>query len=65
MKRKVYYTLKIGAYTFAFVFLGTVLKILIFCSPNASKLQIIVGDVLKTDLPYFDCCVANLPYQVC
>ena len=23
-----------------------------------------VGDVLKTDLPYFDVCVANLPYQV-
>ena len=34
-------------------------------SPYASKLQIIVGDVLKTELPYFDCCVANLPYQVC
>lgn len=24
-----------------------------------------VGDVLKTDLPFFDACVANLPYQVC
>lgn len=23
-----------------------------------------VGDVLKTDLPFFDVCVANLPYQV-
>ena len=32
--------------------------------PYASKLQVIVGDVLKTDLPYFDVCVANLPYQV-
>ncbi|XP_065065411.1 probable dimethyladenosine transferase [Rhopilema esculentum] len=31
---------------------------------QASKLQVIVGDVLKTELPYFDCCVANLPYQV-
>lgn len=29
-----------------------------------TKLQILVGDVLKTDLPFFDACVANLPYQV-
>lgn len=29
-----------------------------------SKLQILVGDVLKTELPFFDVCVANLPYQV-
>eukprot|EP00112_Aurelia_sp_Birch-Aquarium-sp1_P018231 Seg4322.1 transcript_id=Seg4322.1/GoldUCD/mRNA.D3Y31 product="putative dimethyladenosine transferase" protein_id=Seg4322.1/GoldUCD/D3Y31 len=33
-------------------------------TPNGNKLQIIIGDVLKTDLPYFDCCVANLPYQI-
>ena len=33
-------------------------------SPLASKLQVIVGDVLKTELPYFDVCVANLPYQI-
>ncbi|XP_048457229.1 probable dimethyladenosine transferase isoform X2 [Rhincodon typus] len=33
-------------------------------TPTASKLQIMVGDVLKTDLPFFDACVANLPYQV-
>ena len=30
----------------------------------ASKLQVVVGDVLKTELPYFDVCVANLPFQV-
>ncbi|XP_004374612.2 probable dimethyladenosine transferase [Trichechus manatus latirostris] len=30
----------------------------------ASKLQVMVGDVLKTDLPFFDACVANLPYQI-
>ncbi|KAI1288395.1 putative dimethyladenosine transferase [Halotydeus destructor] len=29
-----------------------------------SKLKIIVGDVLKSDLPFFDVCVANLPYQI-
>lgn len=33
-------------------------------SPLQSKLQVIVGDVLKTDLPFFDVCVANLPYQI-
>lgn len=32
--------------------------------PLASKLQVLVGDVLKSDLPFFDACVANLPYQV-
>jgi len=32
--------------------------------PLASKLQVLVGDVLKTDLPFFDACVANLPYQI-
>lgn len=29
-----------------------------------SKLHLIVGDVLKSDLPFFDVCVANLPYQI-
>ncbi|OXB62517.1 hypothetical protein ASZ78_013206 [Callipepla squamata] len=29
----------------------------------ANKLEIKVGDVLKSDLPFFDACVANLPYQ--
>uniref|UniRef100_A0A7N6FEN6 rRNA adenine N(6)-methyltransferase n=1 Tax=Anabas testudineus TaxID=64144 RepID=A0A7N6FEN6_ANATE len=31
---------------------------------TTTKLQILVGDVLKTDLPFFDVCVANLPYQI-
>ncbi|KAM7266422.1 hypothetical protein ACFE04_004319 [Oxalis oulophora] len=26
--------------------------------------RVIQGDVLKTDLPYFDICVANIPYQI-
>uniref|UniRef100_A0A4W5KV47 rRNA adenine N(6)-methyltransferase n=1 Tax=Hucho hucho TaxID=62062 RepID=A0A4W5KV47_9TELE len=34
------------------------------CTPMQSKLQILVGDVLKTELPFFDVCVANLPYQI-
>jgi 18S rRNA (adenine1779-N6/adenine1780-N6)-dimethyltransferase len=32
--------------------------------PHREKLQIVFGDVLKHDLPYFDVCVANLPYQI-
>ena len=31
---------------------------------HSSKLQIIVGDVIKADLPFFDLCVANIPYQI-
>ncbi|XP_029019825.1 probable dimethyladenosine transferase isoform X2 [Betta splendens] len=34
------------------------------CTPLQTKLQVLVGDVLKTDLPFFDVCVANLPYQI-
>jgi len=33
-------------------------------SENKSKLQIISGDVLKMDLPYFDMVVANIPYSI-
>lgn len=29
-----------------------------------NHLQIIHGDVMKVQLPFFDVCVANLPYQV-
>jgi 18S rRNA (adenine1779-N6/adenine1780-N6)-dimethyltransferase len=29
-----------------------------------SKLQMLVGDVIKTELPFFDVCVANVPYQI-
>lgn len=31
---------------------------------KAKHLQIIYGDILKTDLPYFDVCVANVPYNI-
>ena len=31
---------------------------------NENNLQIIHGDVLKVQLPAFDVCVANLPYQI-
>lgn len=31
---------------------------------SAIRLQVIQGDVLKCELPYFDVCVANIPYQI-
>ena len=37
----------------------------VLSSPGGHKLQLIVGDFMKVDLPYFDVCVANVPYQVC
>lgn len=30
----------------------------------SNRLKVIQGDVLKCDLPYFDICVANIPYQI-
>ncbi|KAK5646147.1 hypothetical protein RI129_004611 [Pyrocoelia pectoralis] len=33
-------------------------------TPFQSKLQIMIGDVLKTELPFFNICVANIPYQI-
>lgn len=33
-------------------------------TPFQQKLQILIGDVLKTELPFFDVCVANIPYQI-
>jgi len=33
-------------------------------TPHYHKLQLIVGDVIKAELPFFDLCVANIPYQI-
>lgn len=33
-------------------------------TPARHKLQVVQGDVLKTALPFFDVCVANVPYQI-
>lgn len=33
--------------------------------PEQKKLEIILGDFVKADLPYFDVCISNTPYQVC
>lgn len=31
---------------------------------HQTKLKIVIGDVLKTELPFFDICLANVPYQI-
>lgn len=33
-------------------------------TPLAHKLQLVHSDVLKLDLPFFNLCVANIPYQI-
>lgn len=33
-------------------------------TPLQAKLHVMVGDFLKADLPYFDICVSNTPYQI-
>ncbi|KAI3431112.1 uncharacterized protein J3R85_008039 [Psidium guajava] len=33
-------------------------------TPYSHRLKVIQGNVLKTDLPNFDICVANIPYQI-
>ena len=39
-------------------------KLNLTVSGNGDVMQVIQGDVLKCDLPYFDICVANIPYQI-
>ena len=33
-------------------------------TPAAAKLHMLLADVLKADLPFFDVCVANVPYNI-
>lgn len=33
-------------------------------TPGEKKLEILLGDFMKTDLPYFDICISNTPYQI-
>lgn len=33
-------------------------------TPLNNRLEVIQGDVLKCELPFFDICVANIPYQI-
>ena len=32
--------------------------------PEEKRLEVRLGDVVKTELPYFDVCISNTPYQV-
>ncbi|KAI9788931.1 MAG: Dimethyladenosine transferase [Peltula sp. TS41687] len=32
--------------------------------PEEKRLNLMLGDVIKTDLPYFDVCISNTPYQI-
>lgn len=32
--------------------------------PEQKKLEIMLGDFMKTELPYFDICISNTPYQI-
>ncbi|KAL9123324.1 MAG: hypothetical protein Q9187_000131 [Circinaria calcarea] len=32
--------------------------------PEQKRLEVMLGDVIKTDLPYFDVCISNTPYQI-
>ncbi|KAF4122796.1 18S rRNA (adenine1779-N6/adenine1780-N6)-dimethyltransferase [Geosmithia morbida] len=33
-------------------------------TPEQKKLEVMLGDVIKTDLPAFDVCISNTPYQI-
>lgn len=33
-------------------------------TPEQKKLEVLLGDVIKTELPPFDVCISNTPYQV-
>ncbi|KAK4685332.1 18S rRNA (adenine1779-N6/adenine1780-N6)-dimethyltransferase, partial [Tremellales sp. Uapishka_1] len=32
--------------------------------PEQRKLELMIGDFVKADLPYFDVCISNTPYQI-
>ena len=32
--------------------------------PEQKRLEVMLGDVVRTELPYFDVCISNTPYQV-
>lgn len=36
----------------------------IIIRPEQKKLDIVIGDFVKADLPYFDVCISNTPYQI-
>ena len=32
--------------------------------PEQKRLEVLLGDVVRTELPYFDVCISNTPYQI-
>ncbi|KAH0604488.1 uncharacterized protein H6S33_006865 [Morchella sextelata] len=32
--------------------------------PEQKRLEVVLGDCIKTELPYFDVCISNTPYQI-
>lgn len=36
----------------------------VFCRPDQRRLEIMIGDFMKAELPYFDVCISNTPYQI-
>jgi len=56
--------------TFELVLIHCILRLVaelkkrVMNTPYQNKLQIRVGDVLKSELPFFNVCVANIPYQI-
>ncbi|KAM5462388.1 Dimethyladenosine transferase [Microsporum audouinii] len=32
--------------------------------PEQKRLEVLLGDVMKTEVPYFDVCISNTPYQI-
>ncbi|KAF9528830.1 S-adenosyl-L-methionine-dependent methyltransferase [Crepidotus variabilis] len=33
-------------------------------TPEQKKLAVVIGDFVKADIPYFDVCISNTPYQI-
>jgi len=33
-------------------------------TPEQRKLEVIIGDFVKVDMPYFEVCISNTPYQI-
>jgi len=40
------------------------LKKRVHSTPFRNKLEVIAGDVIKTELPFFNVCIANTPYEI-
>lgn len=36
----------------------------LFVRPEQRKLEVVIGDFVKVDMPYFEVCISNTPYQI-